>query len=99
MIWLIGKRKNARYAEMRDQASVTQDGVPVTLMINAGLRDDMSALATTGAEGVGLFRTEFQFLISATLPQRERQQRFYRDVIEAAGDKPVIFRTLDIGGR
>jgi phosphotransferase system enzyme I (PtsP) len=67
-------------------------------MINAGLRDDMSALATTGAEGVGLFRTEFQFLISATLPQRERQQRFYRDVLEAAGDKPVIFRTLDIGG-
>jgi phosphotransferase system enzyme I (PtsP) len=83
---------------MRDAASVTNDGVPVTLMINAGLRDDMSALATTGAEGVGLFRTEFQFLISATLPQRERQQRFYRDVIEAAGDKPVIFRTLDIGG-
>jgi phosphotransferase system, enzyme I, PtsP len=58
----------------------------------------MAALATTGAEGVGLFRTEFQFLISATLPQRERQQRFYRDVLDAAGDKPVIFRTLDIGG-
>ncbi len=92
------QKKKARYAAMRDAASVTNDGVPVTLMINAGLRDDMSALATTGAEGVGLFRTEFQFLISATLPQRERQQRFYRDVIDAAGDKPVIFRTLDIGG-
>jgi len=92
------QKKKARYAAMRDEASVTKDGVPVTLMINAGLRDDMSALATTGAEGVGLFRTEFQFLISATLPQRERQQRFYRDVLDAAGDKPVIFRTLDIGG-
>ena len=92
------QKKKARYASMRDAASVTTDGVPVTLMINAGLRDDMSALATTGAEGVGLFRTEFQFLISATLPQRERQQRFYRDVLDAAGDKPVIFRTLDIGG-
>lgn len=92
------QKKKARYAAMRDEAAITQDGVPVTLMINAGLRDDMAALATTGAEGVGLFRTEFQFLISATLPQRERQQRFYRDVIEAAGDKPVIFRTLDIGG-
>jgi phosphotransferase system, enzyme I, PtsP len=92
------QKKKARYAGMRDASSVTNDGVPVTLMINAGLRDDMSALATTGAEGVGLFRTEFQFLISATLPQRERQQRFYRDVIDAAGDKPVIFRTLDIGG-
>lgn len=92
------QKKKARYASMRDAASDTTDGVPVTLMINAGLRDDMSALATTGAEGVGLFRTEFQFLISATLPQRERQQRFYRDVLDAAGDKPVIFRTLDIGG-
>ena len=92
------QKKKARYSAQRDEASVTTDGVPITLMINAGLRDDMSALATTGAEGVGLFRTEFQFLISATLPQRERQQRFYRDVLDAAGDKPVIFRTLDIGG-
>jgi len=92
------QKKKARYASMRDAASVTTDGVQVTLIINAGLRDDMAALATTGAEGVGLFRTEFQFLISATLPQRERQQRFYRDVLDAAGDKPVIFRTLDIGG-
>jgi phosphotransferase system enzyme I (PtsP) len=92
------QKKKARYAASRDEASVTKDGMPVTLMINAGLRDDMAALALTGAEGVGLFRTEFQFLISATLPQRERQQRFYRDVLDAAGDKPVIFRTLDIGG-
>jgi phosphotransferase system, enzyme I, PtsP len=92
------QKKKARYAALRDEAAVTLDGVPITLMMNAGLRDDMGALALTGAEGVGLFRTEFQFLISATLPQRERQQRFYRDVLDAAGDKPVIFRTLDIGG-
>ena len=52
----------------------------------------------TGADGIGLFRTEFQFLVSATLPQRERQQRLYRDVMDTAGDKPVIFRTVDIGG-
>ncbi len=52
----------------------------------------------TGADGIGLFRTEFQFLVSATLPGRERQQRLYRKVLEAAGDKPVIFRTVDIGG-
>ena len=67
-------------------------------MINAGLRDDISMLAMTGADGVGLFRTEFQFLVSATLPQRERQTRLYRDVLDAAGDKPVVFRTVDIGG-
>jgi len=52
----------------------------------------------TGADGIGLFRTEFQFLVSATLPARERQTRLYRDVLEAAGDKPVVFRTVDIGG-
>jgi phosphotransferase system, enzyme I, PtsP len=67
-------------------------------MINAGLRDDVAAIGLTGADGIGLFRTEFQFLISATLPQRERQQRFYREVLEAARDKPVTFRTIDVGG-
>ena len=55
-------------------------------------------LGATGADGIGLFRTEFQFLVSATLPRREAQQRLYRSVLEAAGNKPVIFRTVDIGG-
>ena len=63
-----------------------------------GLRDDVAALDVTGADGIGLFRTEFQFLVSATLPQRERQLRLYKDVLDAAGDKPVVFRTVDIGG-
>jgi phosphotransferase system enzyme I (PtsP) len=58
----------------------------------------VGALDVTGADGIGLFRTEFQFLVSATMPQRERQQRLYRDVMDAAGERPVIFRTLDIGG-
>jgi phosphotransferase system enzyme I (PtsP) len=52
----------------------------------------------TGADGIGLFRTEFQFLVSATLPGRERQQRLYTKVLEAVGDRPVVFRTVDIGG-
>jgi phosphotransferase system, enzyme I, PtsP len=93
-----GQRKKARYAALRDEEPVTRDGKRISLMVNAGLRDDVSAVALTGADGIGLFRTEFQFLISATLPQRERQQRFYRDVLDAAGPKPVIFRTLDVGG-
>jgi phosphotransferase system enzyme I (PtsP) len=67
-------------------------------MVNAGLRDDAAALDVTGADGIGLFRTEFQFLVSATLPQRERQQRLYREVLDAAGERPVVFRTVDIGG-
>jgi phosphotransferase system, enzyme I, PtsP len=92
------QKKRARYAALRDELAVTKDGKRISLMINAGLRDDIAAIASTGADGVGLFRTEFQFLISATLPQRERQQRFYRDVLDAAGEKPVIFRTIDVGG-
>ena len=92
------KKKRAEYAALRDVEPVTQCGRRINVMINAGLRDDLEALSLTGADGVGLFRTEFQFLISATLPRRERQQRIYKDVIDAAGDKPVVFRTLDIGG-
>jgi phosphotransferase system enzyme I (PtsP) len=83
---------------MRDLPPVTKDGTRITMMVNAGLRDDVAAIDTTGADGIGLFRTEFEFLVSAELPTRERQQRLYRDVMEAAGDKPVIFRTVDVGG-
>ena len=79
-------------------APETKDGHRIHVMVNAGLRDDVAALDVTGADGIGLFRTEFQFLVSATLPQRERQQRLYREVLDVAGDRPVIFRTVDIGG-
>jgi len=92
------RERQAHYAAMREVEPVTLDGQRMTVMINAGLRDDMPNLALTGADGVGLFRTEFQFLVSATLPQRDKQTRLYRDVLDAAGDKPVVFRTVDIGG-
>ena len=92
------QKRKAAFAALRDVPPVTKDGHRVTLMVNAGLRDDVAALDVTGADGIGLFRTEFQFLVSATLPQRERQQRLYREVMDAAGDRPVIFRTVDIGG-
>jgi len=94
----LGQKRRAEFAAMRDLPPVTQDGTRITLMVNAGLREDVAALDTTGADGVGLFRTEFEFLVSAELPKRERQARVYRDVMEAAGEKPVIFRTLDVGG-
>lgn len=94
----LSQKRRAKFAEMRDAPAITKDGVRIELMVNAGLRDDVGALDVTGADGIGLFRTEFQFLVSATMPQRERQQRLYRDVMDAAGDRPVIFRTLDIGG-
>jgi phosphotransferase system enzyme I (PtsP) len=92
------RQRQAVYAGLRDVLATTRDGTRINVMINAGLRDDVVNLNTTGADGIGLFRTEFQFLVSATLPQRERQTRLYRDVMEAAGDRPVVFRTVDIGG-
>jgi phosphotransferase system enzyme I (PtsP) len=95
---MVGQKRRAEFAAMRDLPARTRDDLRIELMVNAGLRDDMAALDVTGADGIGLFRTEFQFLVSATLPQRERQLRLYRDVLDAAGDRPVIFRTVDIGG-
>ena len=91
-------RRRAEFAALRSLPSVTVDGQPIALMVNAGLAEDAVGLEANGAEGIGLFRTEFQFLISATLPGRESQQRLYRSVLDAAGDKPVVFRTVDIGG-
>ena len=92
------KERQAAYAKLREVEPFTRDGTRIQVMMNAGLRDDMPNLALTGADGIGLFRTEFQFLVSATLPARERQTRLYRDVLDTAGDKPVVFRTVDIGG-
>jgi phosphotransferase system enzyme I (PtsP) len=93
-----GRKRSAEYAAVKDKPPVTRDGVRVSVMVNAGLRDDVAALGATGADGIGLFRTEFQFLVSATLPRRESQQRLYRAVLDAAGGKPVVFRTVDVGG-
>jgi phosphotransferase system enzyme I (PtsP) len=92
------QKRRAEYAAAKDLPPVTKDGTRISVMVNAGLRDDVAALDAVGADGIGLFRTEFQFLVSATLPRRESQQRLYRSVLEAAGGKPVIFRTVDVGG-
>ncbi|MGP1281463.1 MAG: phosphoenolpyruvate--protein phosphotransferase [Parasphingopyxis sp.] len=92
------QQKRAEFAALRESAPETKCGRRLKVMVNAGLREDVAALNLAGADGIGLFRTEFQFLVSATLPRREAQQKLYKDVLEATGDKPVIFRTLDIGG-
>ncbi len=91
-------KKQKRYAEIRDLPAISRDGVAIKLYINAGLAHDAQALALTNADGIGLFRTEFQFLVSATLPRRGRQTALYRTMLDAAGDKPVVFRSVDIGG-
>src|SRR5436190_2050575 len=87
-----------RFAAVRDLPAVTRDGVAIRLMMNAGLEFDMPQLAKSGADGVGLFRTELQFMIGETMPRLADQTQFYKKIIDAAGDKPVVFRTLDLGG-
>jgi phosphotransferase system, enzyme I, PtsP len=94
----LSHKRRAGYQAIRSLPAVTSDGLGVSLMVNAGLAEDAAALEMSGADGIGLFRTEFQFLVSATLPGRERQQRLYSKVLEAAGERPVTFRTVDIGG-
>lgn len=88
----------ARFAALRDLPAVTRDGVAVKLMMNAGLEFDMPQLAQSGADGIGLFRTELQFMIGETMPRLADQAAFYKKILDAAGDKPVVFRTLDLGG-
>ncbi|MEL6379822.1 MAG: phosphoenolpyruvate--protein phosphotransferase [Pseudomonadota bacterium] len=90
--------EQARYAKERHLPCVTQDGQTVTVMMNAGLVLDMPQLGATGAAGVGLFRTELQFLIGRSLPSVEKQEALYREVMDFADGRPVIFRTADLGG-
>jgi phosphotransferase system enzyme I (PtsP) len=94
----LSQKRRAEFAAIKTLPAQTRDGVKVSVMVNAGLAEDAVTLPMTGADGIGLFRTEFQFLVSATLPGRDRQQRLYTKVLEAAGDRPVVFRTVDIGG-
>ncbi len=91
-------RRQELYRELKKQPSQTRDGVPVELLMNAGLAVDLPQLAEAGAAGIGLFRTELQFMVAATFPRAEAQEKLYRDVMDAAQGKPVTFRTIDIGG-
>ncbi len=91
-------RRQAQYHALRDKPCVTRDGCKITLMINAGLAIDLPHIEETGAAGIGLFRTELQFMVANTFPRTNEQHALYRSVLEAAGRRPVTFRTLDIGG-
>jgi phosphotransferase system enzyme I (PtsP) len=86
------------FAQLRDQPAVTLDGIPVSLNINAGLELDVPQVHSTGADGIGLFRTEIPFMVRAAYPDVEAQTALYRAVLDQADGKPVVFRTLDVGG-
>lgn len=94
--------ERARYKEsltaLRDLPAVTRDGVVVTLNINAGLQRDVSQIAATGADGIGLYRTEIPFMTRSGFPEVGVQETLYRNVLDLAGGKPIVFRTVDIGG-
>ena len=91
-------RRRAFYDTLRSVPPVTRDGFAIKLMLNAGLLLDLAQLETTGAEGVGLFRTEFPLMIRDTFPGVDELTEFYKRVFDQAECRPVFFRTLDIGG-
>lgn len=90
-------KKLERYAKLKNVPAITRDGVKIQLLMNAGLMTDLPSLKNSGAEGVGLFRTELQFLARNSIPKRGELANIYNRVLNSAGDKKVIFRTLDIG--
>src|SRR5262249_17771935 len=90
--------RRAEFSKIKDVEAVTRDGQRITLLMNAGLEFDIDIMNETGAEGIGLFRTEFQFMVSDDLPRLRRQTELYERIMDGAGDRPVTFRTLDLGG-
>ena len=91
-------RRQQQYQALRDLPCLTKDGQQISLLINAGLSVDLPHIADTGAAGIGLFRTELQFRVAPNFPRASEQYALYRAVLDAAGERPVTFRTLDIGG-
>jgi len=91
-------QRKAEFLKLRETPAFTRDGARITLLMNAGLDIDLELLTEAGAEGIGLFRTEFQFMVAEELPRFNAQTALYRRVLDAAGDRPVTFRTLDLGG-
>jgi phosphotransferase system enzyme I (PtsP) len=90
-------RRQEQYARLRDVPAITKDGVEIALHMNAGLIVDVPHLNETGARSIGLFRTELQFMLAPRFPRMDEQYKFYKTVLDAVPDRPVTFRTLDIG--
>jgi len=86
------------FEAIKHRPAITQDDRHISLQLNAGLVVDLPQIEQSGADGIGLFRTEFQFMVSNFMPKLKEQTDLYRQAIEKAGDLPVTFRTLDLGG-
>ncbi len=92
------EQRRSLYASMRALKTVTRDEVPISLNINCGMLADMRWLHETGADGIGLFRTEIPFMVRSNFPDVGQQAQIYGEVLNQSEGKPVHFRTLDIGG-
>lgn len=90
--------RRRKYAALRDLPSVTRNQAPISLHMNAGLLIDMQHLDDTGADGVGLYRTEIPFMVRSEFPDVDAQAWLYGRVLDLADGRPVTFRTLDVGG-
>src|SRR5476649_1921745 len=90
--------RRRKYAALRDLPSTTRDQARIGLHMNAGLLIDMQHLEETGADGVGLYRTEIPFMVRSEFPDVDAQAWLYGRVLDMADGRPVIFRTLDVGG-
>lgn len=84
--------------KLRDMPALTRDGYRVQLNGNVEFAEEVASALAHGAEGIGLFRTEFLFLDRQSTPSEEEQYRYYRQVLEMMGNRPVTIRTLDLGG-
>jgi phosphotransferase system enzyme I (PtsP) len=90
--------RQRKYEKLRDLEAISLDGTKISLQMNAGLLVDLPQLKAFGANGIGLFRTELQFMVSASFPRPGQQEQLYRQVLDEASGMPVTFRTLDVGG-
>jgi len=88
----------AQLRELRETSSTTRDGRHIVLSANIELPEDVDAVAANGAEGIGLYRTEFLYLNRGTLPTEDEQYEIYRKVAECVRPNPLIIRTFDLGG-
>ncbi|MSO54835.1 MAG: phosphoenolpyruvate--protein phosphotransferase [Rhodospirillales bacterium] len=91
------EREEEIWQASRDQAATSRDGIDISLNINAGLAMDFGFLKTTGADGIGLYRTEIPFMVRSMPPSIDNQRALYAEAFDRADGKPVTFRTFDVG--
>ncbi len=92
------EKQKEEWAKLKDEPTITADEEQVELAANIGTPDDVDGVLDNGGEGIGLYRTEFLYMGKNQLPSEEEQYKAYKTVLEKMGDKPVVVRTLDIGG-